>query len=477
MKGGNKIIIWVALLLVAGAAGALARVVSQGGGLRQTVVGQIVKGLISTPKEINLVQRALGMERPRTYLVLFLNNTELRPGGGFIGAYAIVKMDKTNPSIIKVEGTEILDNRAPQNFPSEPPEPLKKYLKVARWNFRDSNWSPDFRVASEKALELYRKEKGVEAENIDAVVGFTPTVLEEVLKISGPIVLNGQEYTSENFTKKLEYEVEFGYAKQGLHFDDRKKALVDLTHLMLERLRFDVFKHWSEYMGILPRMLAEKQVAFYSKYPEEQSIIEAKQWAGALTSTGGDYLQWVDANLGALKTDAVIDRSLAYSLKQSGESYTAEATMRFTHKGVFDNFTTRYRDYARIFVPLGSKLVGVTGAMETDRSTKPGKVDQGEENGRQWFGAFISIEPGKIGQLSFHYELPAQTVENIKKNNYKLLVQKQMGTIAPQLTLRLDFGKPLVGAKPGENSDKHGDQTYDYQTDLRVDREFSVTTK
>ncbi len=489
MSARKKIIITLVLLVVATAAGVFWRAY-QSGDFRQALVGRVVQNLVSTPEQVNLVERALGLARPRTYLVLFLNNTELRPGGGFIGAYAVVKMDRAIPSIIKVEGTELLDNYAPQDFPSEPPLPLKKYLKIARWNFRDSNWSPDFSISSAKALELYRKEKGVEADQIDAVLGFTPTMLEEILKIGGPITLSGQEFTSSNFTEKLEYEVEYGYAKQGLGFNERKKTLVDLTHALSERLRLDVFKHWSDYSKLLSRMLREKQLVAYSTHADEQAIIEAKDWGGTSLKSAGDYLQWVDANLGALKTDASLERELAYSFVPSSSStYEATVVMRYSHRGKFDWRTSRYRDYARVFVPVGSKLLRVTGAMETDRSAKPGQADQGEENGRAWFGAFISIEPGSVGELSFRYELPAPTVEKIKsrrerdpavagQNSYNLLVQKQIGAVAPRLTLRLDFGKPLVAAHPGESASQlWGDQVYDYQTDLRVDREFIVKIK
>ena len=70
----------------------------------------------------------MGNTAPQTYLVLFLNNTELRPAGGFIGAYAVVKIDKSKPQIIKVEGTEILDNLAPKDFPAVPVLP-RRFLK------------------------------------------------------------------------------------------------------------------------------------------------------------------------------------------------------------------------------------------------------------------------------------------------------------------------------------------------------------
>ena len=44
--------------------------------------------------------------------------------------------------------------------------------------------------------------------------------------------------------------------------------------------------------------------------------------------------------------------------------------------------------------------------MKWDRTAGKGEVEQGNELGKKWFGAFIAIEPGKTGKLSFTYLLP-----------------------------------------------------------------------
>ncbi len=446
------------------------------GKLQTVVVQQVSQKITSNVNESNLIQKVLGFSKPQTYLILFLNNTEIRPGGGFIGAYGVVRVSKGMPEILKVEGTELLDNFSPQDFPSVPPEPLQKYLPIKRWEFRDSNWSPDFASSSIKAMDLFKKEKGTAAEDINGVIGITPTLLEEVLKIGGPITVNGQVFTAENFTEKLEYEVEFGYAEKGLDFNERKKVLADLTHALMARIRGDFFKHWSQYWALGQRMLVEKQIIAYSNDPETEKVLLAKSWAGEIKDTPGDYLLWVDANLASLKTDKVMDRELSYSfVSTSSGKYIATVKMKYTNKGSFTKFTTRYRTYARVFLPMGSKFISVTGSLNNDR-TAPGTVDQGVENGKQWFGAFTSIEPGKTGELAWQFYLAPAVVEQMKKNSYNLLVQKQAGTINSGLTLDLNFGKNIVSADPGETKTDLGNQKYNYKTDLRLDREFKIVT-
>lgn len=464
------------VLIIGLGAGALAlRSWYRSGGLQTAVVQQVSHKITSDINESNIIQKVLGFSKPETYLILFLNNTEIRPGGGFIGAYGVVRVNKAMPEVLKVEGTEILDNLSPQDFPSVPPEPLQKYLPLKRWLFRDSNWSPDFASSSVKAIDLFKKEKGTAAEDISGVIGITPTLLEEILKISGPIMVNGHEFTAENFTEKLEYEVEFGYAEQGLHFDERKKVLADLTHALMARIRGDIFKHWSQYWALGQRMLAEKHIIAYSTDPETQNILLAKNWAGEVKQTIGDYLLWVDANLASLKTDKVIDRNLSYSfVPTTTGKYVATAKMKYINKGSFTKFTTRYRTYARVFLPEGSKFISVSGSLKGDRTPGVGIVDQGVENGKQWFGTFTSIEPGKTGELVWQFYLAPAVAEKIKKDSYNLFVQKQAGVVAAGLTLDLNFGKNTVSATPGETKTDTGNQIYNYKTDLRLDRDFKV---
>ncbi|TAN33064.1 DUF4012 domain-containing protein [Patescibacteria group bacterium] len=425
----------------------------------------------------NPMQEILGYTGPRTYLLLFLNNTELRPGGGFIGTYAVVRMDKAVPQVLKVEGTEILDNSSPNDFAAEPPEPLSKYLGIKRWEFRDSNWSPDFALSSAKALELYKLERGEAADVIDAVIGITPTVIEEILRLSGPVKAGGLEFTAENFTEKLEYEVEYGYAKKGISFDERKRLLGELTRAFIDDLKTRVLLRWPKYLTLVEKLLREKQIVVFSPSPAVQPVLALKKISGQMRQTSGDYLLWADANLAALKTDASITRELSYSLAPDGKgSFIATAKMKFKHNGKFDWRTTRYRDYARIYVPAGSKIIAVSGAMPEGKK-KTASADQGLENGRQWFGAFISVEPGGTGGLEFRYAVAPEIAGQIKTGAYDLLVQKQIGTVAPGLTLGLDFGKSVVFAAPGEPSAKHGDTRYDLVTDLREDREIVVKFK
>jgi hypothetical protein len=410
---------------------------------------------------LQIVPRLLGFSEPETMLILFQNNTELRPSGGFIGSYATIKMDKGKVSILKVEGSENLDWQTPEDWQVEPPEPLKDYLGVENWFFRDANWSPDFAVSAAQAHYLYTGEGGEAAKDIKTVVGITPTVVEELLKITGPVEVQGIKFSYSDVTEKLEYEVEFGYKERGITVENRKAIIGDIFTILLSELSAKVFSNFGTNTETIQRLIKEKQIMVYSSDSETQEIFMRHGLAGEIKKPNGDFVMWVDSNLGALKTDHAIERNLKINIDKDKKH---KVTMTYIHNGTFDWRTSRYRTYVRVFVPKGAV------SLEEE-------IDQGFERGKKWFGKFVSIEPGETKDVTFTYELGDVLTNSVRNGAYNLFVQKQPGTIAQGLTLELDFGKNITVAEPAEVKDEQGDMVYTFETDLREDREFSVSIK
>ena len=420
----------------------------------------------------DLIPIILGFSEPQTYLVEFLNNTELRPGGGFIGSYAVVRLDHGQVTIDAIDGTENLDRGAPLSLLSSPPKPLETHLGVTKWFFRDSNWSPDVETSAKEGMALYKTEGGVLADTLDGVIGITPTVLERFLSVVGPVTVGEYTFTADNVTEQLEYEVEYAYEEKGIHVHDRKDILEPLFLAVMNQLKENILTKYPLYLETFTALANEKHILLYHTDVAADSILESRGWTGHVEKTSGDYLEWVDANLGSLKTDNALDRTLSYQIigKQDGR-YVARATMTYQHNGTFDWRTTRYITYSRVYVPLGSTFQSVQGTLRSGDAIQSSHVDTGEELGKSLFGTSFSIEPGQTKTLTFTYLLPASLSG---QDAYELLVQKQPGTIAHALTLDLDFATLLQSAEPPEAEGEWRDGKYVYKTDLLVDREFRV---
>ena len=67
------------------------------------------------------------MDSPRTYLILFQNDKELRPTGGFMTAYAIMKVDKVKFTPVLSSDIYTLDAAYKPSIPA--PAPIINYIK------------------------------------------------------------------------------------------------------------------------------------------------------------------------------------------------------------------------------------------------------------------------------------------------------------------------------------------------------------
>src|SRR3989344_4137881 len=90
----------------------------------------------------------------RTYLILFQNSLELRPGGGFIGSFGILKIKDGAILHFSVHDTGNFDGRIPSTV--EPPYPMRETLRINSWKLRDSNYSPDFHENAKWAETFYQ---------------------------------------------------------------------------------------------------------------------------------------------------------------------------------------------------------------------------------------------------------------------------------------------------------------------------------
>ena len=97
-----------------------------------------------------VIERApylLGMDSPRTYMVLFQNDKELRPTGGFMTAYSVTKVENAKFEPVSSNDIYNLDAKYKPNISA--PDAIVKYIKgpyvlSQNWRLRDMNWSPDF---------------------------------------------------------------------------------------------------------------------------------------------------------------------------------------------------------------------------------------------------------------------------------------------------------------------------------------------
>ncbi|MEI8096501.1 MAG: DUF4012 domain-containing protein [Candidatus Moraniibacteriota bacterium] len=352
----------------------------------------------------------------KTFLILFQNNLELRPGGGFIGSFGILKVRNGTIVDFAVHDTGNFDGRVPATV--APLYPMKETLRINSWKFRDSNYSPDFGENVKWAETFY--EMGQGTEKFDGVIAITTNVLTSFLRVTGPVTIDGfpGTYGADNAILDLEYQVEQGYLKQNIAVGDRKSVMNILGFEILNRVKeLSIAKKYELFKVILDD-LHKKDVQLSFKDESLQEQVALSGWDGKVDSNWkNDYLFLVDANLGAFKTDYYMTRSYAYTIDLT-KSDAPQATLAVTYKNttkVKDWLAKDYQTFLRVYTPAQSYLTKVTGAAKDPV--------YGETFGKKYFGVLVHVPILTEKTVTFEYTLP----KDFKREWYDLKIQKQPG--------------------------------------------------
>jgi len=389
----------------------------------------------------------------RTFLLLLQNNYELRPGGGFLGQYGVLKIQDGKIVSFFVEDANLLDQRITAKI--TPPWPLRRYMQIKNWKFRDSNFSPDFPENVEKAEYFYRL--GNRATDFDGVIAINADVLNHVLEITGPISVSGYgTYTSENAAMELEEDVEKAYlgddvpAESKQHRKDVMKRLA--AEIVNRAMNIQDLKKFAD-LGLTE--LHDKNIQLHFDDQELQSLVESVHWDGRVTTDWGtdkDYLFVVDANLGALKSDYHVKRSLDYVVDFTTGTPTATLTYTYDHTATHGDWrTSDYHTYTRVLAPLGSKYI------EESRVKTGGVSTWDDENWKKTvFSYKVDALIGTTLPTGISYTLPP----TVTAKNYELLIQKQsgIGTIPVTVTVKTADGEHM------QTADLEKDIRFSFQT-------------
>ncbi|MDP2838218.1 MAG: DUF4012 domain-containing protein [Candidatus Moranbacteria bacterium] len=406
-----------------------------------------------TKKEIEVVNQLVAEltkqdDRIRVFLVLLQNADEIRPGGGFLGQYAIIKTKNGAVLSTFVEDANLLDQRIVTKI--TPPYPFFRKLQLKKWKFRDSNFSPDFPTNAEKAQYFYRLAGG--REKFDGVIAVNSRVFDNILSITGPIQIPGDSnvYTSTDGSYKLEERVERAYLGEDVPAELKQNRKVIMKKLAAEIMkRVATVQNIPKLAEFAQNELRNRDIMLYFADQNLQSLVESVHWDGSVAKDwDGDYLMLVDANMGALKTDYYVRRKLDYTVDFTGEKPTGTLVYTYSNTAPRGDWrTSDYHTYLRAFVPKGSVML---------ERKWINAVITNEDFNKTYFGGFVDVEIGQSDVMTtLRYELPG----TITAENYKLLIQKQsgVGTLPVAVHIKTKDGK-----------------TYDQNTDLLKDLNFTI---
>ncbi len=438
----------------------------------------------------------LGQGNPRQYLLVFQNNSEMRATGGFIGTYGLLTLDKGSIKDLFIEGVFNADGQLREKI--IPPRPIQKISTA--WSMHDANWFADFPTSAEKIAWFYEKTGGP---TVDGVISLTPTVIERLLELTGPIAMPEYEVVlgADNFVGVVQYEVEVDYNKE---LNQPKKILADFAPRFIEALNQLSTAKKKEALATIFEALKEKHILAYFKDASLEKLAVDESWAGQLLTTEKDYLSVVSSNINGYKTDRMVEETIEHQaeIQKDGSIIDTLAITR-QHRGgsaQYDWWNRVNANYLRVYLPKGSQLISATG--QTLEAYQP-PVDYQEqgfqedplvesvedrmvidqktgthifgENGKTVFGNWLYVSPGQTVILTYQYRLPFKINLTKPSDSYSLLVQKQSGSLGSQFSHRLKFPAAwsLSWQYPGQASQSA--DGWQLKTDLSIDRFLGVT--
>ena len=407
----------------------------------------------------------LGSNGQKRYAVLFQNNNELRPSGGFIGSLAFV--DVVNG---KIENIEIPKGGAYdfQGYLTEQiiaPKPLQ--ILNSRWEMQDANWYADWPTSAKKVSWFIEKSGH---SSVDGVIAMQATTLVKLLEILGPIDFEeyGVVLDSNNVIDEMQYAVELDYDKEE---NQPKKYVAELVPRVLDKILSSKGSELIELLSLVKSEIKEKNILLYFRDDKINQQFIDRGWEPIILDSDIDYLSVIHANIGGGKTDGVIAQTYNQEITIS-EDGTAIAKLSIIrrHEGDKDNIFEKFNnvDYVRVYAPKGSELISFEGVKPPPSSmyeqpedyyvkdyeleSIEGKVIIDEKSGtritqefgKTVFGNWLQVDPQNTLFVKVKYKLPFKIrpfdiFSPDIKSGYSLVMQKQAGARAIPYSISLKY--------------------------------------
>lgn len=422
-----------------------------------------VKELVSRSASMTVFLSSLtGTDRPRRYLVLFTNSSELRPTGGFPGSYGLLTFEKGRVKDFRADDIYNPDGQIQELIVP----PLQLQHITPGWGMRDAAWWIDFPASARKVMNYWQRGGGAA---VDGVITIKPDILAGILKITGPVSLPKYDtlLTTDNVLATLQSEVEDTSSPHP------KQIIVDLAPLIMQRLSSAPASQWAQLLALFRDGLDARDIMAYFEDSTMQKFAVSEGFDGGVQQTAGDYLMVDISNIKGAKSDAVTDTTMKLESWLEGGAMVHRLTLTRRHNGGASDYgfyNKPNHSWVRVLVPEGSVLRGISGnenptnrplmdyskekvvrdadlvALEATYKKDARGVTTYSESGKTGFGFWMSVEPGTTGTMQIEYVVPARVVSD----DYQLLVQRQPGLDVTdfEFTLQKNPSVAVTASKP-----------------------------
>jgi hypothetical protein len=305
----------------------------------------------------------LGAAGSRQYLVLSQNPDEVRPTGGFIGTYGLMRAANGHVSLPEFgDMSQFLTNH-PNVFVSENDAPSVFGIADSDQTLGDVNATPDWPTAAQLAVKLWQQ-AGQPA--VNGVVSITPSFLARIVGVLGPVVLPsyGETITASNLQARVDY---WAHQAPGGGNVNRHEFLSELSQVVLQEALDAPASKWHALGNAAAAGFDASEAMVWFSDPTIQTAAAAHRWDHPFPAAqpGTDFLydsefEFVAKNGSGLHR--VFQHTVVVNPDGSGRATTTMSMTNTEPPGRYSATSAIFNigapDYVVAYGPSGAKLDG-----------------------------------------------------------------------------------------------------------------------
>jgi hypothetical protein len=229
-------------------------------------------------------------------------------------------------------------------------------------------------------------------------------------------------------------------------------------------------------------------LAIYAQDTNLENNLRSYDWTGELLPTDRDYLDIVNTNLGATKTDLNVEQDISLTT-HIGNDGTVTDELDITRVNRNPNLPDMNNvSFLRAYVPQGSQLLSEQGfdkkilqyptnvQYQTDPDVteweKNSSTDNltgtitGLESGKTFFGNWVELASGQSKTVKLVYELP-EKLNSLDR--YSLLLQKQLGSTDDSFNWTINYQDRQI---LWQNFQAQSQKTAALTSDIILDKDY-----
>ena len=354
---------------------------------------------------LRIAPALLGADGSRTYLMMLMNNAELRGAGGILAGIGTMSVNDGRIRLGRFESVHDLQRFPPRTVPA--PREYESRYSVYQANttlWLNATYSPHLPDVGLVAARLYEKVTG---KATDGAFALDPRGVAALLPPDREIPING------GLTVDVGELARFVYSDAYERFGDqsvRRDILVETGRRALQLLLEEGLS--AEQRKATGAAISGGHTGFVSFDPEEALVLEELDVSNTLEEPRDDVVRVVVQNMGGgdgygSKLDYWISRVVKHACDLTGAKAVCATEVELENE--VPHGLTRYvagrpyglaRNYVESYIPAGARLVEVT------LNGRDAEVRLEEQSGQLSAGVYTEIPPGETASIFVHYEVP-----------------------------------------------------------------------